>query len=298
MKNLNPVTLQTSEEIREKGWQAESRDADGHLISCHAPIEADDPGIAEWIVECTRNGETVTFWPADAAAPTPQNRLAATSDRRTDGQIHTEGHSEQPEKDHKNANHIGGSTKHPVSLNGSRPSVLCQSGGVDATPQDHTNVGGRPVTGESRPSETTNENIRCGGRPLSYGSAQINELENVNTLDSSLCEHRAPPQDQSMPCSIVRPEALAPCAEALGERVREVGTSERNKPVDSGLTTLLNDLSPAFVAEHTGVAGHEGLRTEARAHASPRRREVGDAAYITESSEKGTPASRTRQVSS
>lgn len=78
MKNPNPVHLQTSEEVREKGWQAESRDADGHLISCHAPIEADDPGIAEWIVECTRNGETVTFWPADASAPTPKHHILAS----------------------------------------------------------------------------------------------------------------------------------------------------------------------------------------------------------------------------
>ncbi|MCB5201918.1 helix-turn-helix domain-containing protein, partial [Neorhizobium sp. T786] len=75
MKNPNPVNLQTSEEVREKGWRAESRDADGHLISCHAPFEADDPGIAEWIVECTRNGETVTFWPADASAPTPKHHV-------------------------------------------------------------------------------------------------------------------------------------------------------------------------------------------------------------------------------
>jgi molybdopterin synthase sulfur carrier subunit len=64
MKSPSPANLQTSEEIREKGWQAESRDADGHLTSCHAPIKADDPGIAEWIVECTSRGETVTFWPA------------------------------------------------------------------------------------------------------------------------------------------------------------------------------------------------------------------------------------------
>lgn len=65
MKNPNPVNLQTSEEIRKQGWQAESRDADGHLISCHAPISVDDD-IAQWIVECTSAGETVTFWPAPA----------------------------------------------------------------------------------------------------------------------------------------------------------------------------------------------------------------------------------------
>jgi hypothetical protein len=65
MKNPFPVNLQTSAEVRGQGWQAESRDADGHLISCHAPIEANDGNIAEWIVECTSRGETVTFWPTN-----------------------------------------------------------------------------------------------------------------------------------------------------------------------------------------------------------------------------------------
>lgn len=69
MKNPNPVNLQTSKEVRERGWQAESRDADGHLTSCHAPIEADDAGIAKWIVECTGSGQTVTFWPAVGPLP-------------------------------------------------------------------------------------------------------------------------------------------------------------------------------------------------------------------------------------
>lgn len=80
MKNPNPVNLQSSAEVRERGWQAESRDTDGHLISCHAPIEADDRGIAEWIVECTSRGETVTFWPTNGEAsaiqpPTPSSHL-------------------------------------------------------------------------------------------------------------------------------------------------------------------------------------------------------------------------------
>lgn len=72
MKNPNPVNLQSSAEVRERGWQAESRDADGHLISCHAPIEADDPGIAEWIVECTSRGETLTFWPTNGEVAATQ----------------------------------------------------------------------------------------------------------------------------------------------------------------------------------------------------------------------------------
>ena len=68
MKNPNPINLMTSEEARKLGWQAESRDPDGHLISLHAPVEASDETIAEWIVECTSRGETVTFWPEAGAA--------------------------------------------------------------------------------------------------------------------------------------------------------------------------------------------------------------------------------------
>ncbi len=75
MKNPNPVNLQTSQELRAQGWQAESRDADGHLTSWHAPIDADDRGIAEWIMECTSSGETVTFWPASGPLP-PAKELA------------------------------------------------------------------------------------------------------------------------------------------------------------------------------------------------------------------------------
>lgn len=83
MKNPFPVNLQTSAEVRAQGWQAESRDSDGHLISCHAPIEADDTGIAEWIAECTSRGETVTFWPATgdvAAVPTPSPQTHVVAD--------------------------------------------------------------------------------------------------------------------------------------------------------------------------------------------------------------------------
>lgn len=88
MKNPFPVNLQTSAEVRQQGWQAESRDAHGHLISCHAPIEADDQGIAEWFVECTSRGETVTFWPttdkvAATPPPAPSSHVAgATIDRQ------------------------------------------------------------------------------------------------------------------------------------------------------------------------------------------------------------------------
>ncbi len=71
MKDPKPVNLQTSTEVWKAGWRAESRDADGHLISCHAPISAEDTGLAEWIVECTKAGETVTFWPETPPADMP-----------------------------------------------------------------------------------------------------------------------------------------------------------------------------------------------------------------------------------
>lgn len=64
MENPNPVNLTTTDEMKSLGWIAESRDADGHLISCHAPFDEGDEGIADWILERTCDGETVTFFPA------------------------------------------------------------------------------------------------------------------------------------------------------------------------------------------------------------------------------------------
>lgn len=77
MKNPNPVNLQSSDEIWKAGWRAESRDADGHVTSYHAPISAEDTSIAEWIVECTKAGETVTFWPESppAGSPSPLSQM-------------------------------------------------------------------------------------------------------------------------------------------------------------------------------------------------------------------------------
>lgn len=63
MQNPNPVNLQTSEEVRALGWSAESRDQDGHLISCYGPVEKDDTDVIQWIMERIEDGETVTFWP-------------------------------------------------------------------------------------------------------------------------------------------------------------------------------------------------------------------------------------------
>ncbi|MGN7734416.1 hypothetical protein [Ensifer sp. R-19] len=66
MKNPNPINLQTSEDVRKAGWQAESRDADGHLMRVHAPFETDEEIV--WLVrEALENGETVTIWPTKGA---------------------------------------------------------------------------------------------------------------------------------------------------------------------------------------------------------------------------------------
>lgn len=63
MRNPHPVNLMTPEESRAGGWQAESRDPDGHLISQHAPFDGDDDII--WFVRTeTERGNTVTIWPA------------------------------------------------------------------------------------------------------------------------------------------------------------------------------------------------------------------------------------------
>lgn len=63
MQNPHPVNLMTSAEVRANGWQAETRDADGHLIRTHAPFDSDADII--WLVnEALEHGETVTIWPA------------------------------------------------------------------------------------------------------------------------------------------------------------------------------------------------------------------------------------------
>ena len=63
MKDPMPINLTTSEEIRALGWQAESRDADGHLLATHVPFGDDDEGIVWFVRETTSRGETVTIWP-------------------------------------------------------------------------------------------------------------------------------------------------------------------------------------------------------------------------------------------
>lgn len=67
MKNPFPVNLQTSEDVRKAGWQAETRDADGHLCRLHAPFETDEDIV--WLVrEALEHGESVTIWPANGGA--------------------------------------------------------------------------------------------------------------------------------------------------------------------------------------------------------------------------------------
>lgn len=62
MKDPNPINLMTSEKVRANGWQAETRDADGHLIRTHAPFTCDDDIL--WLVkDAMEHGETVTIWP-------------------------------------------------------------------------------------------------------------------------------------------------------------------------------------------------------------------------------------------
>ena len=62
MKDPMPINLATPEEIRAAGWQAECRDADGHLTRTHAPFKTDEDIV--WLVrEALEHGDTVTIWP-------------------------------------------------------------------------------------------------------------------------------------------------------------------------------------------------------------------------------------------
>lgn len=62
MKDPMPVHLRPPEDIRADGWQAECRDADGHLTRTHAPFEADEDIV--WLVrEALEHGDTITIWP-------------------------------------------------------------------------------------------------------------------------------------------------------------------------------------------------------------------------------------------
>lgn len=62
MKNPKPVNFSTSEEIRAAGWAAEARDADGHLMTTHAPFSSDTERY-RYVSECAEEGWTLTIWP-------------------------------------------------------------------------------------------------------------------------------------------------------------------------------------------------------------------------------------------
>lgn len=68
MRDPKPVHLTPPEEVRAAGWQAESRDADGHLISTHAPFGSYDQDIVWFVREALQRGETVTIWPIGASS--------------------------------------------------------------------------------------------------------------------------------------------------------------------------------------------------------------------------------------
>ncbi|MDP9837562.1 hypothetical protein J2T09_002314 [Neorhizobium huautlense] len=112
----------------------------------------------------------------------------------------------------------------------------------------------------------------------------------LHTYPYSEVMEPAPPQTKSVLRPIVGPEALTPSAEPLGENISEIRASEGRETVDSGLTALFDNLGAARVAEDSGTAFHNELRTEARAQASPSRREIGDAADMERMTEKETPA--------
>lgn len=62
MENPGKMNLKTPEEVRALGWQAEARDADGHLVRTHAPFASDEDIL--WLVhDAMEHGETVTIWP-------------------------------------------------------------------------------------------------------------------------------------------------------------------------------------------------------------------------------------------
>ena len=67
MRDPWPINLTTPEQSRAAGWQAESRDADGHLMTHHAPFDGPED-LAAYVMEEAARGHTVTVWPATPAA--------------------------------------------------------------------------------------------------------------------------------------------------------------------------------------------------------------------------------------
>lgn len=61
MKNPNPVNLMTTSEVRANGWAAEARDADGHLMTTHAPFSS-DAEFMRYANECAAAGWDLTVF--------------------------------------------------------------------------------------------------------------------------------------------------------------------------------------------------------------------------------------------
>lgn len=76
MRDPKPANLTTPEESRARGWAAEARDNDGHLISQHAPFD-NDAHLIHYVREAMDDGWTVTIWPV--AIRTPPMKVAVTT---------------------------------------------------------------------------------------------------------------------------------------------------------------------------------------------------------------------------
>lgn len=62
MKDPMPINETSQEDVRKQGWMAEARDADGHVISVHAPFDS-EADIGSCVREWLDDGNTVTIWP-------------------------------------------------------------------------------------------------------------------------------------------------------------------------------------------------------------------------------------------
>jgi len=85
MKNPSPINLKSSSEVRAEGWQAEARDADGHLCSTHAPFETVSE-MAEYVSEELARWCTVTVWPVTEDAIAVRKRAIERYFREKDAQ--------------------------------------------------------------------------------------------------------------------------------------------------------------------------------------------------------------------
>lgn len=260
--------------------------------------------------------------------PSPKMRETDISNRWGEGQIHTKSERAEPEQDHKKTSETRGFPKHVASQGSSFLSTRARHG-VDASHETKSVLGPvdgfKAFTPSSEPfRENVSDIGAIKGPEIGHGCLtpffedlgstlvrqhrdidMHNDLREIARAQSSLSRREIGdtseverqseiamatlPQSKLVLGSIEGPEAFAPRAEPFGESVCEIGTGERCEASNSCLPPLLDDLNSAFIAEHSGVALHSGLRTEARAHASPSRRKVGDTAYMEQPSAKETP---------